>query len=58
MTNDPKTVVDVGAAAVAGLSWAQVLPNLAAILSIVWFLIRIYETRTVQKLMRRKDDPV
>ena len=53
MTNDPKTVVDVGAAAIAGLSWAQVLLNLAAILSIVWFLIRIYETKTVQKWLNR-----
>lgn len=58
MSNDPKTAIDVGAAAVAGLSWAQVLPNLAAILSIVWFSIRIYETRTVQRLLRRKDDSV
>ena len=54
MTNDPKTAIDVGAAAVAGLSWAQVLPNLAAVLSIVWFLIRIYETKTVQKWLSGK----
>lgn len=51
--NDPKTAVDVGAAAVAGLSWAQILPNISAVLAIIWFAIRIYETRTVQKLLRR-----
>ena len=51
--NDPKTAVDVGAAAVAGLSWAQILPNISAVLAIIWFIIRIYETRTVHKLLRR-----
>lgn len=30
------------------LSW---LPDFATVLSIIWFLIRIYETRTVQKLL-------
>jgi flagellar biogenesis protein FliO len=53
--NDPKTAVDVGAAAVAGLSWAQLLPNLAAILSIIWFIIRIFETRTVRKWFKKDD---
>jgi hypothetical protein len=53
--NDPKTAVDVGAAAVAGLSWAQLLPNLAAILSIIWFIIRICETRTVRKWFKKDD---
>ena len=57
--NDPKTAVDVGAAAVAGLSWAQILPNISAVLAIIWFIIRIYETRTVHKLLRRgENDPV
>jgi hypothetical protein len=53
--NDPKTAVDASAVAVAGLSWAQLLPNLAAIFSIIWLGIRIYETATVQKLLRRND---
>jgi flagellar biogenesis protein FliO len=53
--NDPKTAVDVGAAAVAGLSWAQILPNISAVLAIIWFLIRIYETRTVQKMIGRNN---
>lgn len=53
MTNDPKTAVDASAVAVAGLSWAQLLPNIAAIFSIVWLAIRIYETRTVQKWLKK-----
>ena len=29
------------------------LPNVAAIVTIVWTVIRIYETETVQKLLER-----
>jgi|TARA_R110000823_G_scaffold181874_1_gene314177 hypothetical protein len=53
--NDPKTVLDVGAAVVVGLSWTQILPNVAAILSIVWFIIRICETKTVRKWFKKDD---
>ena len=34
-------------------AWLQWLPHVAAALSIVWTLIRIYETRTVQALIYR-----
>ena len=33
---------------------ADWLPSIAAIISIVWGLLRIYETRTVQRLLRRR----
>jgi chromate transport protein ChrA len=32
-------------------SW---LPPLAALISIVWGLLRIYESRTVQRILRRR----
>lgn len=32
------------------------LPNIAALLAIVWTLIRIYESRTVQKFLGRIND--
>ena len=32
---------------------AGYLPTVAAVASLVWTLIRIYETRTVQKWLRR-----
>jgi hypothetical protein len=35
------------------LGW---LPHIAAILSVVWMAIRIYETDTVQRLIGRKGD--
>ena len=50
-----KTAGDIVAAGVTistVLSW---LPHVAAVLSIVWTIIRIYETRTVQKMFGRDD---
>ena len=32
----------------------DMLPSIAAVVTIVWTSIRIYETDTVQKLLRRK----
>lgn len=32
---------------------SQVLPAIAAIMSIVWTLIRIFETQTVQRIIHR-----
>ena len=34
------------------MSW---LPAVAALLSIIWTLLRIYESKTVQKLLGKKD---
>jgi sorbitol-specific phosphotransferase system component IIC len=30
-----------------------ILPSIAALLSIVWSVVRLYETQTVQKLIRK-----
>ena len=46
--------LDVMAAGVAAASLADYLPALAALLSIVWTAIRIWETRTVQRWVRRR----
>ena len=35
---------------------AQVLPSIAAIFTIVWTSIRIYETKTIQKLLGKDKD--
>ncbi|MGE0723189.1 MAG: hypothetical protein AB7O45_02375 [Alphaproteobacteria bacterium] len=32
----------------------DILPAIAALLTIIWTAIRIYETATVQRLLRRK----
>jgi hypothetical protein len=35
---------------------AEMLPAVAALFTIVWTAIRIWETKTVQKLINRKKD--
>lgn len=44
---------DVISAGIAVGTLAQILPHLAAILTIIWTLIRIFETKTVQGLLER-----
>lgn len=34
----------------------EMLPSIAAIFTIVWTGIRIWETDTVQRILKRKDD--
>ena len=55
MNNDVKTMTD-GAAVVVGVSgfmgWVTPVVGLVGgILTIVWMIIRIYETDTVQKML-------
>jgi CHASE2 domain-containing sensor protein len=49
-----KATGDVLSIATVIATLAQWLPAVAALLTIVWTGIRIYETRTVQKLLGRK----
>jgi len=35
---------------------ADMLPSIAALFTIIWTSIRIYETDTVQKLLGKKDE--
>ena len=56
LTDATKHVID-GASVVTVLgTLAQVLPPLAALFTIVWTLIRIFETKTVQRLLGKKKD--
>jgi len=51
-----KHVLD-GASVVTVLgTMAQVLPPRAALFTIVWTCIRIYETKTVQRILGKKKD--
>lgn len=45
-----KHTVDAVAVTVAGATWVDWLPDIAAGLSIVWLLIRIWESETVKSL--------
>ena len=53
---DNKTPIDITAVSATGLTWLGMLPEVAAfiasLLTIVWFAIRIFETKTVRRLLR------
>ncbi len=48
-----KASTDIASAGILLGTIAQLLPHVAAILTIVWTLIRIYETDTVQDVLKR-----
>lgn len=61
MSDGAKTVGDALSIVTVVGTLAQILPALAAILTIIWTGIRIYETDTIQNLLgkkriERKDD--
>ncbi|WP_422058602.1 hypothetical protein [Sphingomonas sp.] len=49
-----KMSADITSVGIAVGTLAQVLPHIAALLTVIWTLIRIYETDTVQSLLGRK----
>ena len=49
MTNEVKSGIDVAAVAGGIGSWFAIIPDVAAILSIVWLALRIWETETVKR---------
>lgn len=54
MSNGPiGAAVDVVSVGVVVATLAKILPAIAALFSIVWTCIRIYETRTVQGMLAR-----
>ena len=48
-----KVVGDITSFGVVSATLMSVLPPVAALLTVVWTAIRIYETRTVQKCLGR-----
>ena len=51
LTDATKHVIDGASIATAVGTLMQVLPAIAALFTIVWTAIRIYETKTIQKLL-------
>jgi hypothetical protein len=49
-----KHAIDWASVSIAFGTLLQVLPSIAAALSIIWSIIRIYETKTVQTWLKRK----
>jgi len=48
-----KHVIDWTSIGIAFGSLIQILPSIAAALSILWTIIRIYETKTVQNFIKK-----
>jgi hypothetical protein len=55
MDHSSKTIVDAVSIMTVLGTLMNILPAIAALFTIVWTAIRIYETDTVQKLMGKKD---
>jgi hypothetical protein len=53
MSDQGKTLIDVGSYAIVGATLVEWLPAAAAILSIVWTIIRLLETDTVKRWLKR-----
>ena len=51
MDDHAKTIIDVSSITVVLATLVEWLPAAAALASLIWSLIRIYETETVQKLV-------
>jgi hypothetical protein len=51
-----KTVGDALSIVTVVGTLAEILPAIAALFTIVWTILRIYETNTVQKLLGRNKD--
>ena len=51
-----KHILDVASVATMVGTLVNILPAISASLTIVWMIIRIYETKTVQGWFGKKDD--
>ena len=51
LTDATKHLIDTASIATAVGTMMQLLPAIAALFNIIWTTIRIYETKTVQKLL-------
>ena len=50
-----KNLIDWGAVIISAGSLFQFLPAVASLLSVIWLLLRIFESETVQRALGRPD---
>ncbi len=55
MDEQTKHIIDLFSLGTVVATLTNILPAIAAIVSIVWGCIRIYETQTVQRLLTKKE---
>lgn len=56
MNEENKVIIDVAAGTGTFAAWVGMMPDIVAIATGIWVLIRIWETDTVKFLTGRKDD--
>ena len=56
MNEENKVIIDVAAGTGTFAAWMGMMPDIVAVATGVWVLIRIWETDTVKFLTGRKDD--
>ena len=56
LSDATKHIIDGASIATAVGTMMQLLPAIAALFTIIWTTIRIYETKTVQKLLGKNKD--
>lgn len=56
MNDSTKSLLDAGAGVITVSTIMEWIPAATAILSLVWVLIRIYETKTLQRVLNKKSD--
>jgi hypothetical protein len=54
LDNQDKDLIDIVAASTGIMSLAAWLPPTASLFTIIWLGIRIYESKTVQDVIKRK----
>ena len=57
LSDEAKHLGDLASVSVTLATIAQWLPAMAALMTLVWTLIRIWETRTIQRLFGRGAEP-
>jgi len=53
MTEDKKLMIDVAAGTGTAAAYLDMAPNVVALLTGIWVIIRIWETETVKRMTRR-----
>ena len=56
-TETTKQIVDAASVVTVIGTLGDVLPPMAALFTLIWTVIRIYETKTVQEILGKKDSP-
>lgn len=56
ISESTKSIGDAASVVTVVGTLADILPSLAAIFTIIWTGVRIYETNTVQKLLGKKNE--